>query len=157
MDDILALIAIVEAQERDLVLAHFTLDDAWELGSSLVRIGREREHPITIDITRGAQQVFHAALDGTSANNDTWIGRKSRTVRQLGTSSYLAGLRAKANGSTFEDVPWVDPLRYSGHGGGFPVSVRGVGVVGTLTVSGLPQADDHALAVEALEALRKRG
>lgn len=156
MDDIFTLIATVEDQERNLVLARFTLDDAWELGSWLVRTGRERGHPITVDITRGAQQVFHAALDGTSAHNDTWIERKTRTVRELGTSSYLAGLRAKSNGSTFEDVPWVDPLRFSGHGGGFPMTVRGVGVVGTLTVSGLPQADDHALAVEALTALRDR-
>jgi uncharacterized protein (UPF0303 family) len=31
------------------------------------------------------------------------------------------------------------------------VRVPDVGVVGVVTVSGLPQADDHALVVEAIE------
>jgi uncharacterized protein (UPF0303 family) len=32
------------------------------------------------------------------------------------------------------------------------VRVRNVGVVAVVTVSGLPQAEDHALVVEAIEA-----
>jgi uncharacterized protein (UPF0303 family) len=36
------------------------------------------------------------------------------------------------------------------HGGAFPVIVHRVGMVGTVAVSGLPQADDHALVVEGL-------
>ena len=40
----------------------------------------------------------------------------------------------------------------SSHGGSFPLHVAGVGCVGAVTVSGLPQRDDHALVVEALAA-----
>jgi uncharacterized protein (UPF0303 family) len=36
--------------------------------------------------------------------------------------------------------------------GAFPVLVRGVGMLGTVTVSGLPQADDHRLVVDVLRA-----
>jgi uncharacterized protein (UPF0303 family) len=32
----------------------------------------------------------------------------------------------------------------------FPVTIGGVGVVGTVGVSGLPQADDHAFVVAHL-------
>ena len=34
-----------------------------------------------------------------------------------------------------------------------PVRIRDVGVVGTVTVSGLPQVQDHALVVEAMEGV----
>ncbi len=150
--EIQALIASIEAQERTLVFHGFSNDDAWALGSILVELARERALAVTVDITRGEQQLFHAALPGSSAHNDAWITRKTRTVREFGVSSLLAGQRAKLGGHSFEEAPWIDPLRYAGHGGSFPITVAGVGVVGTVTVSGLPQLDDHALAVEAVTA-----
>lgn len=155
-DDTDALIAEVESQERELVLPGFSNDDAWRLGSILVELAQERELPVTLDITRGEQQLFHAAMPGTAAHNDVWVTRKTRTVREFGVSSYLVGLRAKRGGNTFESAPWIDPLRYAGHGGSFPITVGGVGVVGTVTVSGLPQRDDHALAVEAVRLFLAR-
>ena len=150
--EIKELIARIEAQERTLVLNSFSNDDAWALGSILVELARGRMLAVTVDITRGEQQLFHAAMPGTSAHNDVWIARKTRTVREFGVSSLLAGQRAKLGGNSFEEAPWIDPLRYAGHGGSFPITVSGVGVVGTVTVSGLPQLDDHALAVEAVTA-----
>ena len=37
-------------------------------------------------------------------------------------------------------------------GGGFPLKLRGVGCVGAVTVSGLPQREDHEMVVAALAA-----
>ncbi|UWF76968.1 MULTISPECIES: heme-degrading domain-containing protein [Microbacterium] len=144
-------IAEIRAQEERLVLPRFTFDEAWEIGSWLVRAARERGLAITIRIVRGEQVLFHAALPGTSADNDGWATRKANTVSRFGQSSYLVGLSHKASGADFLDKPWNDPARYAAHGGAFPVTVAGVGVVGSVTVSGLAQADDHALVVEALE------
>jgi uncharacterized protein (UPF0303 family) len=45
---------------------------------------------------------------------------------------------------------------YASHGGSFPLTVAGTGVVGSVTVSGLAQRDDHELVVEALCALLGR-
>ncbi|MFD9867103.1 heme-degrading domain-containing protein [Streptomyces niveus] len=144
-------VAELEAQEARLVLPHFTYDDAWALGSLLVELSREREAPVAIDIRRGAQQLFHCALPGSSADNDAWIDRKRRVVERYGESSFLVGSRFRAKGTTFEDSSRLDPDRYAAHGGSFPITVRGAGVVGTVTVSGLPQEEDHALVVAALE------
>ncbi|WP_405986049.1 heme-degrading domain-containing protein [Streptomyces sp. NBC_00872] len=147
-------VAELEAQEARLILRHFTHDDAWALGTLLVELARERNAPVAIDIRRGAQQLFHFALPGSSADNDAWIDRKRRVVERYGASSFLVGTRFRAKGSTFEEASRLDPDLYAAHGGSFPLAVEGAGIVGTVTVSGLPQAEDHAMVVEALERLR---
>jgi uncharacterized protein (UPF0303 family) len=146
-----ALIAEVIAQEEHLQFTTFNNDDAWMLGSRLRDLGVARGHAITIDIARGEQRLFHCALPGTSAHNDVWIERKKRTVREFGASSYLVGLRFPIlDAHVLEQAPWMDPMQFSGHGGGFPLAIRGVGVIGTIAVSGLPHQVDHGLIVEAL-------
>ena len=154
-DDTSALISELEEQEERLVFTAFDNDDAWRLGSSLVELARERGLPITVDIRCNGHQLFHAALPGTAPANDLWIERKVRVVEHLRCSSYLAGRRLAAAGEELDHTHGVDPARYATHGGAFPVRVRGVGVVGVVTVSGLPQADDHRLVVEAIETYLK--
>ena len=149
--DIADLISRIEEQERRLVLPRFDNDDAWRLGTVLVDLARSRSAPVTIDIRRNGQQLFHYALPGTSADNDAWILRKIRTADRYGHSSYLVGLRCAANGTTFEDSSRLDPDTFAAHGGAFPIILADTGVIGTVAVSGLPQADDHDLVVSALE------
>ncbi|MFF3646245.1 heme-degrading domain-containing protein [Streptomyces sp. NPDC002564] len=139
------------AQERRLVLTRFTHEDAWALGTLLVELARERRAPVAVDIRRGGQQLFHAALPGSTPDNDAWIERKRRVVERYHCSSLLVGTRFRAKGTTFEDSSRLDPDTYAAHGGAFPVAVEGAGVIGTVVVSGLPQVEDHALVVEALE------
>lgn len=146
-------VATLEAQERNLTLPHFTYEDAWALGTLLVGLARERRAPVAIDIRRGAQQLFHCALPGSSADNDAWIDRKRRVVERYGESSFLVGARFRAKGTTFEQSSRLDPDRYAAHGGSCPIAVEGAGVIGSVTVSGLPQAEDHAMVVEALGRL----
>jgi uncharacterized protein (UPF0303 family) len=145
----------LEAQERRLVFRQFTNDDAWELGSLLVRLARERQAPVAVDIHRAGRQLFHAALAGSTPDNDAWIARKRRVVERYGSASYLVGARFRAKGTTFEESSRLDPDEYAAHGGSFPINVEGVGVIGAVTVSGLPQLQDHRLVVEALEEFLK--
>ena len=141
----------LEEQERRLQVTRFDNDDAWRLGCLLVDLARERGLGVTVDIRRGPQQLFHCALPGTTADNDSWIERKIRVVLRYGASSFLVGTRHRENGTTFEAAtPHLNHADYAAHGGAFPIRVRDVGVVGTVTVSGLPQAEDHALVVEGL-------
>ncbi|MFJ4715648.1 heme-degrading domain-containing protein [Streptomyces sp. NPDC088785] len=143
-------IATLEEQEARLVLAGFDDDAAWRLGNLLVELARERRAPVAVDITRGGRQLFRAALPGSTPDNDAWIARKRRVVERYQVSSLLVGTRFRAKGTTFEDSSRLDPDTYAAHGGAFPITVRGTGVVGAVVVSGLPQVEDHALVVEAL-------
>ncbi|WP_155054726.1 heme-degrading domain-containing protein [Streptomyces blattellae] len=147
----------LEAQERRLVFRQFTYEDAWALGCLLVETARERQAPVAIDIHRAGQQLFHAALPGSAPDNDAWINRKRRVVERYGCASYLVGARFRARGTTFEESSRLDADEFAAHGGSFPVTVEGVGVVGSVTVSGLPQLQDHRFVVEALEQFLGRG
>ncbi|MHC3387976.1 heme-degrading domain-containing protein [Streptomyces lavendulocolor] len=149
-------IAELEEQQARLTLPRFTYDDAWTLGTLLVELARERSAPVAVDVRRGGQQLFHAALPGSSADNDAWIDRKRRVVERYAESSLLVGTRFRAKGKSFDTDSRLDPDRYAAHGGSFPITVTGAGVIGTVTVSGLPQLEDHALVVEALERLTAR-
>ncbi|QEV06561.1 heme-degrading domain-containing protein [Streptomyces prasinus] len=140
----------LEAQERRLVFTRFTHEDAWALGSLLVEMARERQAPVAVDIHRSGQQLFHAALPGSAPDNDAWIARKRRVVERYGSASYLVGARHRAKGTTFEESSRLDPDTYAAHGGSFPITVEGAGVIGAVTVSGLPQLEDHRMVVEAL-------
>lgn len=146
-------VATIEAELEELQLDRFTNDDAHRLGLLLLGWAKERDLPIAVDVTRGTQTVFHAAAEGTSADNDDWLRRKTRAVQRFGVPSLLIGLRPRLTGKHIEDEPWFDERRYAAHGGAFPVLVRGVGMVATVAVSGLTQEEDHELAVEGLRAL----
>ena len=135
------------AQEEELQFTTFTNDDAWALGNALAAAARERELPVTIDISRGEQRLFHAGMPGSAADNDAWIERKNRVVRRFGHSSYFMGVQG---GDAFAANYLLDEREFAAHGGAFPIRVRGVGVVGTVTVSGLPQEEDHRLVVSVL-------
>ena len=142
----------VEEQERELVLPHFDLTDAWALGSRMRSAALEAGLPVVIGVTLGEARVFHTALPGSSADNDGWLERKTRVARRYGRSSYGVGLSFRAAGKDFDTDARLDTSLYAAHGGVFPVTVAGVGVVGTVGVSGLPQAQDHAFVVEHLRA-----
>ncbi|MCU0259459.1 MAG: heme-degrading domain-containing protein [Ilumatobacteraceae bacterium] len=147
------LLRALADDERRLRFSSFTNDDAIALGLALLDAARQEQAPVAIDVRRNGQQLFHAALDGTSADNDEWIRRKCNVVDRFGHSSFYVGTLCRVQGGTIEEVFGVDPREYADHGGAFPVIVHGVGVVGTVAVSGLPQADDHRLVVEVLERL----
>jgi uncharacterized protein (UPF0303 family) len=143
---------VLREQEERLQLARFDHDAAWRLGSRLVDVARAQRLAVTIDIRHGDQQVFHAALAGTSADNDAWVERKVRVVRRFGHSSLLMGRMLAAEETTLAERYRLDESVFAAHGGAFPVLVRGVGPVGVVTVSGLGEEEDHRLVITVLEA-----
>ena len=146
----------LEAEEAELQFDVFDNGTAWDLGVALHEAARAAGHPVTIDIRRNGQQLFHAALPGTAPDNDAWLQRKARVVDRFGRSSLHVGERARRAGTTFEAQMRLHPDEYAAHGGCFPITVRGTGVVGTVGVSGLPQLEDHEFVVEQLRAFLRR-
>lgn len=137
-------------QEEELQFASFDEDDAWALGSLFVERARTEGLTVSIDISTKDKTLFHYSFRGTNPDNDRWIERKKNLVNRFGHSSYYFGQKLKADGTTIEARYLVSERDYAPHGGCFPLIVRNVGIIGTITVSGLPQEDDHALAVRVI-------
>lgn len=140
----------IKTEEAELVFSEFSHDTAFRLGIALYEEAKNRNVSVTIDIRRGKHILFHLAMEGTTPNNDRWVERKSNTVQFLHKSSYRTGRENALQGETLASRQYLDSAKYAEHGGSFPLTIRGVGVIGAVTVSGLPQKDDHELVVGVL-------
>ena len=140
----------IAQQERELRVPRLDPQFAWELGSRLRSMALERNLAIVIDVRRFGQPLFYAALDGTSPDNLEWVRRKINVVSRFHRSSYSVGLGLKAKNTDLLATQGLPTIDYATHGGCFPLHVEGAGVIGCVTVSGLPQRADHEFAVEAL-------
>jgi uncharacterized protein (UPF0303 family) len=146
----------VGLQERELQLPRLDARVAWELGVRLRTMAEERGLAVVIDVRRFGQPLFYSALDGTTPDNVEWVRRKSNVVARFHRSSYAVGLKLKTKNETLTEQQGLPLADYATHGGSFPLTVKGAGVVGSVTVSGLPQRADHELVVEALCGLLGR-
>src|SRR5450755_4981862 len=138
-------------QEEEIQFASFTHDTALAVGMALLQEAKKRGKSVAIDITRSGLQLFHFAMEGTTVDNGEWIKRKNNVVNRFGRSSYAVGISLLNAGQTMEEKYLLSSHEYAAHGGAFPLIIKHVGVVGTITVSGLPQQEDHELVVTTLK------
>lgn len=142
----------IALQEDVLRFATFDENTAWELGLRFRDLAEARKLPIVVDIRVGGRQLFYTALPGSTPDNPEWVRRKSNVVLRYFKSSYRVGRELAAKEDTLDQHRGVSPMDYAPHGGSFPIHIEGTGVIGAITVSGLPQRDDHRLVVEILAA-----
>jgi len=150
MEDYNALLESLKKEEDEIQFSEFSNETAYKVGTRLVEIGLKENKSITIDISRNGQQLFHCALPGTAADNDEWIKRKIRVVNRFNHSSFYMGNYYKSKNSTIAEKSLVSESEFAPHGGCFPIIIKNTGVIGTVTVSGLPQEEDHRLVVAVL-------
>ena len=137
-------------QEVDFSFSSFTNEDAIALGQEMLKIATNQKAPVIVQVRIGQQIIFHAALAGTTTENDWWINRKARVVEKFNHSSIYVRVSFEEKNQTFEEHSGLDNELYAAHGGGFPIIVTGQGVVGVALVSGLPQVEDHKMIIQGL-------
>ena len=147
MDDDLRRIA---KQEERLRFKRFDQGAAWELGTRLKALAESRKAQIVIDIRLAREQAFFYAMPGTTTSNADWARRKRNTVEFFHRSSYGVGLAQPQGGEKALQRTGLPVRDYADQGGGFPLLVDGVGCVGAVAISGLPERDDHMLVVEVI-------
>ena len=142
------------AEEQELTFKHFTREDAWNLGLAIHEYSEKIGKTVCIQITVNELAIFRYIPEGVTKNNLRWMERKHNMIMLREMSSRRAEIMLKLQGKTMAD--WLmDPEKVACIGGGFPIRVEGVGVIGSVCVSGLPAEEDHELLVEALREFLK--
>lgn len=147
------LVDVIAQQEKALVLDAWSDDMAWEVGSLIRQWASAGGWPVAIDIRLFHRPQFFASLPGSSPDNVDWARRKRNVVERYHKSSFRVGRELALKNDTLENRYGL-PLRdYADHGGSFPVRLGRIGVVGSISVSGLAEQEDHMVIVGALCAV----
>jgi uncharacterized protein (UPF0303 family) len=140
-------ISRVTAQEQGLVFESFDEHVAFKLGVAIRDRALRDGAPIAIEVRTWDRVLFFAGLPGSSFENADWIRRKVNTVKRVLKSSYRVVLEKKFEENYFPPGRGFNNDEHALAGGCFPIRLKGAGIVGTVTVSGVPQRRDHYYAV----------
>jgi uncharacterized protein (UPF0303 family) len=144
-------IARIVEQEKALVFDRFDEAAAFEIGSLIRARGVAEGLAVVCSILTWDRPLFYMALPGTTGDNWDWVRRKANSVRRFHKSTYRMVLeQLPRTERLWPDSRALPAEDYVLAGGGFPVSVRGAGVIGAVVVSGLPERGDHGMVVDAL-------
>ena len=144
------VITVLAMQEEILQFNHFTNEDAWELGNLLVAEAKKRELDTTVEIRlNNGYTVFKYAGNGTTPNNEIWADKMFASVSRMEKSTMLLYSELKRSEETMEDIG-LGKEEYSRLGGGFPVRVEEVGVIGAIMVTNQSHFVNHDIIVKAL-------
>ena len=141
----------IKRQEKALQFDKFTNNMAFEIGVRIIELAKANKQNVAVNITRNGQTLFFHGMEGMTKEHDEWIRRKSNLVNRTGRSSFLTHTEVVANGGNIDAMPTFSLENFAAHGGSFPIVIQGTGAIGTITVTGLPGPDDHALVVSALK------
>jgi uncharacterized protein (UPF0303 family) len=141
----------IALQEQRLQFDRFDADVAWTIGSAIRGVAAAQGKSVAIDVTLAGALLFYSAMPGATPNNAEWIRRKKNVLHRFHKSTYAVGLDYKKNDTTLEARTGAPLADFVTAGGCFPIRIKGsAAVLGSITVSGLPERHDHDLVVKVL-------
>ena len=149
---------VLQQQEALLRFTAFDPDAAWQLGSLLHAALLEHHAGGTVEIEFHGQILFACTTPAAKPNQADWIRRKRNTVHRLRRSSYAIGRELERDAATLESAHNLSEADFAAHGGGFPLWLNPDAtsesdadtLAGSITLSGLPQREDHNLVATAI-------
>jgi uncharacterized protein (UPF0303 family) len=138
--------------EEEFQFTKFSSEDALNLGLTFIKIAKGLdEGGIGIKIERNRQVLFSHLMDGTMVENAYWYDRKKNVVDRYNHSSKFVEEMYKDMGTTFDKSSLLDPKKFQAVGGSFPLIIKNVGVVGSITVCGLTGELDHKVCIDGIK------
>lgn len=141
---------IIAEQEAALQFDRFDEDMAFAIGRLMREAGKEKGRGIAVGVYLWDRTLFYGATAGSTDANRAWVERKTKLVRLMHKSSYRVVLERGDKPRVLEPSWALETTQYAIAGGAFPISVRGLGIVGAVTTSGLSEREDHELGRAAI-------
>lgn len=141
---------------KDQILRKIEIDGfsnklALEMGLKIIELAKSRNQQIAVEICRLNHSVFLYIDDGLPVDKHNWLRRKANVVKQFGESSLGVKKDFKESNMTLEKPFGLNETEFIVRGGSIPIFVKNAGMVATITVSGLPDEEDHKIIIEALQ------
>jgi uncharacterized protein (UPF0303 family) len=147
--------ASYRAQEESLTFASFSRTDALAVGLKMFELAKAFPDPVAVEITINGLVIFRHFMDGALLDSELWLERKRNSVELMAMSSLRFRSWLEMYDKTIEDRK-LDSADYAAGGGGFPILLKGTGMIGSVCISGLPNdLDDHQVVVDALSWLKE--
>ena len=140
--DISAELERIAQQEEVFIFETFNAGTAWELGARIKAVEERRGVAVAFDVTLNGATVFYHGMEGTTLDHADWIRRKRAVAHRFQRPSYVVALWLERDGTTLAESHGASAAEYAPHGGAFPIRVKGIGVVGTVTLATLPVGGD---------------
>ncbi len=154
MIDFEQLFAKTLNQEQLFILDHFSKTDALNLGMLIHKFAQDRKQSVSLEIEIGRQVVFKFSHPSATPNNDLWVMRKRNMVHIRQMSSLRAFALLNKNKQDMKKDWFLSQKKFVACGGGFPINIKNVGIIGSICVSGVPPMDhydDHQLIIDSMQ------
>ncbi|MEC3883539.1 heme-degrading domain-containing protein [Halobacillus sp. HZG1] len=138
---------ILQQLEKELEFDQFTNEQALKLGMELVQYAKENDKSVAVHIEKNRLPLFTHLMDGTSEENIKWLYRKKNVVDHYNHSTQFIAARFKEMGTTHNESSLLPVEEYQAVGGSLPITIKGVGTIGSVTVAGLTPQMDHDYCV----------
>lgn len=136
---------------KKIELASFSNRTALEMGLKIIDLAKSRNQHVAVEIARLNHTVFVYVDDSLPVDKLNWLRRKANVAKQFEESSLSVKNDLAEHNMTLDKTFGLDEKDFLAKGGSIPILVKNVGMVATITVSGLHDEDDHKLIVEALK------
>ena len=138
------------AQEENYQFDAFSAGDAIRLANCMLENEKAWGKTVGFSIFLNGYTVYQYLPEGCGRLNARWLEKKINMVMNLGWSTmrlwtWMESEGQQRNPEIFPDAE-ITPC-----GGGFPITVKGCGVVGAIAVTALGDQSEHDFIIDSLE------
>ncbi|MFI3284652.1 MAG: heme-binding protein [Erysipelotrichaceae bacterium] len=140
-----------ESEEINYIFQTFNAEKAYKIGSYIAEKAINEGYRLSVEIVVNNKLLFHFSTDTSTSDTNRWIKRKLNTVYHFQTSTKSLLKKNKGNEDILYSKYRLDLKEVTLTPGGFPIHVKGIGVIGAIAVSGLEPLQDHEMILEAIK------